>query len=278
MGRLSTQAIKFDTIKTYIAFIKRLLTYVKILHPRIQNGQKTFEEIQPMVRFENSNKSMWRKLYEAYDRDIITNADIYKFPLVSFKLSNMSLDQKRFGVSPYKFEGEIRDQSQQLSNLAKYLKTPVPYNYTFSVTIWSNLYSHLLDYIENFVYHYTPANVFTLKILESNDKQFKLLHDTVLYINDFAVPEPSDTIDENTNQPIQSMNLNIVLKGIQIPAITEASVIKHIQSNYSLTNADLSELESSGPNRYCISEEDAASISNQTYAKFTTIVPEEDET
>jgi hypothetical protein len=228
MGTLPQSPIKYDTTKKYISFIGGYLNRIKIPHKR---SDGSIEEIKPLVRFMNTNKTLLRKQYErtVENRDIATYQDIWKFPYLTYKLSSLTYDEERQEISRYSMKGDIPDELNQAD--VQYLNPIKPYNFTFDITLYSNLYSHLLDFIENISYVFSPANVFDLSMFRSTTTDFKLIHRTVIYLNSLSIPDPIDVIDEKTNEAIQSVDVQFVVKGLIIPPITNAKVINLINSN-----------------------------------------------
>lgn len=232
MGVLPNKTAKLDTIKNYVQLIGKLLSSVSI---RNEKPDGTFEDAKPMTRFENLNKNIFRKLYNETASDIRTNTDVYRFPLITYALTGMNQDVKRYGITNYRIEAE-KGTPPAYNTVAQYMKNPIPYDFTFKVSLFSPLYSHCLQFIENFTWIFTPANVFTVKLLESTDQKFKLYHDTVIYLNNVSSPSIIDTIDEGVDEPIQVASCDLYVKGLIIPPLVNGTIIKTIENHFHIDN------------------------------------------
>lgn len=239
MGVIPTEAIKFDTIQKYITLIGGILEQVRIktIHP-INN---TNIIIKPLVRYYNTHKALYRWFKTRQGLELETGNDIWKYPIILFKLNDMQYSTDRFKISPLTIEGRKEDPTtQQAENVVNYIKNLIPFDYNFQIEMHSNVYSHLLDFIENFVVYFNPANTFTTTLLETKDSNdetiLKLRTNSLIYINSFSLPQPPEEINEETNEPITSVVINLVVRGVLIPPIKDARLVKTLKTIFGIEN------------------------------------------
>jgi hypothetical protein len=163
MAREPVASIKLNTIRNYINLIGGFLNKVRIkdYNPRTN----TYTDIVPLVRYATTNKVLYRVNASSskFNLALETQNDIWKYPIILFKLNGMSYDVNRLSVSGLQITGD-KYTNNALNSSTGLVKSLIPIDYNFSIEMHSNVYSHLLDFIENFVVYFNPANTYTVTL------------------------------------------------------------------------------------------------------------------
>jgi len=244
MGTTPNTILKFDTIKKYITLVGGILEKVKIKYTDPDTLSDVL--ITPMVRYATTNKSLYRIERGRTPFKLETSNDTWKYPIIMFKLDGMSYDTQRFSVSNVKFMGDITTTAG-LERMTKFFKNPIPFDYNFTIEMHSNVLSHTFDFIENFVVYFNPANTFTIEIITSTDGKVTMVHDAVCFINSFEIPQAPEELDNNTHEAISTVKINLVVKGLLIPPLTDVHVIKYIKQKFIIEDTDELVIEETHP-------------------------------
>lgn len=214
----------FNSIKTYIIAISHIFSDIHI--NRIDSSGKVIKDIVVPLTYSGKTKLFYKLQRDSdVDRTISTI-----LPRISFLFESMQRDSSRSTV----YSNTISIEND--GNIEEFQYNPIPYDFNFSVSLWSKYTEDILQMIEQICSFFDPD--FTVTVHEI--PALGITKDISVLLNDIDVQTDNEFDDEEDR--IMTADLNLTLKGYIYKPISNASIIKHIIVNMRDDNTELKEI------------------------------------
>ena len=209
---LNREPFYFNSIKNYIVAMSHVLDDIHVIRKDLEGI--TVKNITVPLTYSSKTK-----LYYKLQRDNDINRRLNTIlPRISFNFESMTRDSTRSlqysNITNFDINGE---------NI-EYQYTPIPYDFVFSVSIWSKYIDDILQMIEQISSFFDPD--FNITVVEI--PSLNLTKKIPILLNNIDV-QTDNEFDEDDR--IVTADLNFTLKGYIYKPISESRIIKYIDVN-----------------------------------------------
>lgn len=212
-----------QTIKRYVIAFASLFSEIDIFRYDPTTGAVSGTFRVPIL-YANKGK-MYQIRHQSQYGAGINNV----FPRMTFKISGMRYDISR--------QHNKLDKQISCSDGTKFVYNPKPYNFRFTLSMFTQNMDDLLMMTEQIVAFFNPEYV--LKIVEV--AAFGRANDVKLVIDDdIDFADSPDTDILQIDEDIMQQDISFTLYGNLYPPVKQQNIIKHFVVEFAATNGDIS--------------------------------------
>ena len=202
----------FNTIKTYIISLSHIFSNIHV--NRLDSEGNVVKDIKIPLTYSGKTK-LFYKLQRDQDIDRKINTIL---PRISFLFESMKRDSTR----STNYSNTLTITSNGTTE--DFMYNPIPYDFNFSVAIWSKYTDDILQIIEQVCSFFDPDFTVTTHEIPS----LGITKDISILLNDINI-QTENEFDEDDR--LQTADLDLTLKGYIYKPITNENVIRQIYVN-----------------------------------------------
>lgn len=208
----------YNQIRNYIVIFGRLFTNIEI------NRKNDEGEIEQNFRVPLSYAPK-QKYYIWAKQPRNERPFSILIPRISFINTALEMDTTR----KINVNNKIQCYNSSDPSKMKYILNPVPYNFTFSVSVWAKNQDGLYQIIEKIISNFTPTQ--TLSIVEAKD-ELSINRDISIDMNDNSLDIDAELTEEASSLRVLMWDFTFTLKGYLYPQeVKEVPIIKKVITN-----------------------------------------------
>ena len=219
----------FSLIRKYVILMGTLVNNIYITKTDSSGNRSAL--IKVPVTYAPKDKMLARVIQ---DPNIDRQSAATPLPLISFEMGQMKYD----GTRKLNTINKVSVKDPTDNNKMKYQYSPVPYNIDFKVYVYAKNAEDGTKIIEQILPYFTPDWTTTVKLIPEMDTTM----DIPIILNHIGYSDNYDG-DFKTRRAI-IWTLDFVLKGYIYGPVKKAGIIKFVEANFHIPNAEDGNIQS----------------------------------